>query len=165
MQLRPLSVARMEANHARAKARELKLTKSPQVVAPWNIQTVLDLGNLVVFLFRGRAYGMPPLPWKAGQKLLALWLKAKAVPSPITEQSAPEYYATLAKITTLLWRYSYPMSRPLRILRWLGLARNPWSRATEQEIVEFANFFLSRRMKSGGSPAPVRVGKYAVETL
>lgn len=138
----------MEANHARTKQ---KKTPPQEGIRPWNIEVVLDLGNVVFFLFRGRPFGMPPLPWHEGQKLLAEWLILTKTPSPLTKETAPAYYQALKKVPGLLWRNCYPRSRILRVLRFFGLVRNPFKDATEYELCEYANFFLVRRTRPGVS--------------
>lgn len=162
MRIAPLNRPDMEKNHARAASQRKKLTDAnPGVQRPFNVEVVLDLGNIVFFHFRGRAYGMPPLPWREGQKLLAAFLDARSIPPILTPETAPAYYKALAKMPHIIWRNCFPASKFMRVLRWLGLAKNPFRYATEQEIMEYAAFFLARRMRSGESgprvmtPAPL----------
>lgn len=154
MNIAPKQRSDMEEAHVRAaekKAARLSKTQPPAASKPHNIETVLDLGNSVYFHFRGRAYGMPPLPWRVGQRMLSLWLEVAAIKSPLTKDTRVEYARLLSQFPRLLWRNCYPQGRVNRWLRRLGLLRNPFNVATEQEIVELANFFLSRRMRSGAS--------------
>lgn len=153
--LAPLSRSSMEANHARAAARlRKKVDAMPKVQSPFNVEIVLDLGNIVFFHFRGRAYGMPPLPWAEGQRLMKVWLEASQH-TTITKDNAQAYFAALRQIPPILWRNCYPSSKLLRIMRRLGLMKNPFKSATEQELGRYASFFLARRMRSGESNPPV----------
>lgn len=142
----------MDANHARQRPAEAAAPR-PQAR---NGQAVLDLGNTLYFTFRGRAYGIPPLGWRAGQELLLLWVEASHFPSPLTPESGPRYFAILRQFPRLLWRNCFPASRLLRVLRRVGLLRNPFLKATERELVESAGFFLPRRLSSSihARPAP-----------
>ncbi len=149
MRIVPLSRSDMEANHARANGNGKKKKALPRTMRPWNVEIVLDLGNVVFFHFRGRAYGMPPLPWRAGQRLMALWLDATKFSAPLTEQTVDDYFKVVRQIPPILWKNCYPASRLLRLLRRFGMLRNPFARASEQEVLEYANFFLQRRMRSG----------------
>jgi len=152
MQAVPVSRAAMDAKHAsRHKGR-----KPPAQLAARNLRPVLDLGNTAYFNFRGRAYGVPPLPWHPGVQLQQIWVEACACPSPLTPASATRYHALLAQLPSLLWRHTRPVGRIRRLLRRLGLHRNPFATATEQELVELAGFFLQRRIRSsiGYQPGP-----------
>lgn len=164
MELRPTQRKDMEGNHDRV-ARLKKKVSEPLAQPPWNVEVVLDLGNVTFFLFRGRPYGMPPLPWKAGQKLLAAWHVVTGTPNILTPETAPAYYEALQKIPPLLWANCYPQSRILRVLRWFGLVRNPFARATEYELAEYADFFLRRRTRPGvSSPLQRKAQRRSVGT-
>lgn len=111
----------------------------------YNVEQVLDMGNVTYFTFRGRAYGVPPLGWRAGQRLQALWTEAFAF-GELTAETAPKYYALIAQLPALLWRHCYPVGFFRR--RFRRFLRNPFQRATEGELVELAAFFLARRSSS-----------------
>lgn len=114
-----------------------------------NFGAVLDLGNTTYLVFRGRPFGVPPVPYKLGQTILLLWLQAISQGKTLTEANAPAYYAILRQLPPLLWRHMRVVGRTRRLLRWLGLLRNPLVEASEAELMELAAFFLQRRMQSG----------------
>lgn len=164
MRLAPLSREDMERNHALARdEKKASAEKTGTTRRPANVDVVLDLGNETFFHFRGRAYGVPPLPWREGQKLLSVWLDITSAGDTLTNETAPKYYAALRKIPALLWRNCRPAGRGLRFCRALGLMRNPFHTATERELVEYANFFLLRRMRSGDSLPSVRMANRPAE--
>jgi hypothetical protein len=144
----------MDRNHA-ARAPKAPTSAQGPPPKPRNVTAILDLGNLVYFTFRGRAYGVPPLPYKAGQRLLTLWVEALQFTGSLTVETAPRYFAILRQVPGLLWRHTRPCGPLRRALKRLHLHRNPFHRATEAELVELASFFLRRRMTSGvGLPGP-----------
>lgn len=120
-----------------------------------NLERVLDLGNMVFFTFRGRAYGIPPLAWKEGEKILDLYLALGEFGNQLKRQDLKAYYDTIHRLQKLLWRNCRPSGPFRRLLRFLRLHRNPFKRATEGEIVELAVFTLGRRMRlrEGAGPA------------
>ncbi len=128
----------------------------PGATKPYNVEPLLDLGDTVYFQFRGRAYGIPPLGWRAGQRLHLLWVEALEIASPITKATAPAYYQLIAQLPRLLWANCRPTGWLRRRLWRLGLLRNPFRRATETELVELAAFFLSRRSRSSIGLRPAR---------
>lgn len=152
--LKPLSPEQMAANHQAASRRRPAGTRAPFVLR--NMGPALELGDLVYFTFRGRAYGIPPLPWRAGQRLQALWVEAMDLPTPLTPSTQPKYQAIIAQLPGLLWKHCRPVGLVLRALRILGLLRNPFEGASEQELVEAAAFFLKRRTRSSIQPLPSR---------
>lgn len=137
----------MERRHAEA-ARARRSQPMEQAQRARNLLAVLDLGNRIYFTFRGRAYGVPPLPWKAGAAVHAIWTEAQQYPTPLTADTLPRYYATLHKLPPLLWAHCRPVGPLLRLCRRLGLLRNPFEAATETELVQLADFFLRCRMRS-----------------
>lgn len=144
----------MAANHAAWRARRKTPAPAPVGSRPLNVREVLDLGNVVYFTFQGRAYGIPPLGWRAGQRLLLLWTEALSFPSPLTRESAPEYFKLIGQLPGLLWAHCHPTGKLRRFLRAVGCLRNPFKRATEAELVELAAFFLGRRSSSSIGLAP-----------
>jgi len=115
-----------------------------------NLHSVMDLGNTVFFTFRGRAYGIPPLAWREGEKILAAWLKALEFNGTLERQDLPAYFRVFRELQQLLWKNCRPTGPTRRILRFLHLHRNPFRRATEGEIAELAVFMLGRRTKENG---------------
>ena len=51
--------AEMEASHRAARRARPAAQPSPR---PRNVEPVLSIGEMTFFQFRGRAYGVPPLP-------------------------------------------------------------------------------------------------------
>lgn len=151
---RPATREAMAQNHSRWRA--TRRTPAPAALGSrlLNVQQVLDMGNVVYFTFRGRAYGIPPLGWRGGQELTLLWTEAVAYPSPLTPETAPAYYALIARLPGLLWKHCHPAGWLARRLHRLGLLRNPFRHATEGELVELAAFFQSRRSASSIGPGP-----------
>lgn len=139
-----------EAHRAYARRRGAPAPSSGP--APLNTQAVLDLGNLVFFTFRGRAYGIPPLGWREGMRLTLLWTEALRYPTPLTPESAPSYYAVVEQLPPLLWSLVRPVGRIRRALKRFRLLRNPFFAASEGELVELAAFFLTRRGTSTIGP-------------
>lgn len=110
-----------------------------------NLDTVLDLGNIVFFTFRGRAYGIPPLAWRDGERLLDCWLEAQEIGMQLERNTLRQYYRCIANLQRLLWKNTRPTGPFRRLLRFLHLHRNPFRDATEGELAELAVFLLGRR--------------------
>lgn len=123
-------------------------SRAPAARAPLNATAVLELGDITFFTFRGRPFGVPPVPRREGQRLHLLWLEARSYESPLTFETGPKYHAAIAHLPALLWHLTRPVGRLNRALRFLGLLRNPFEQATEQELIELAMLFLSRRRMS-----------------
>lgn len=117
---------------------------------PRNVRAILDLGNMVYFEFKGRAYGVPPLPWREGEKLLALRLQIGALGEEISEESLPVYYTGLKKMARIMWRNTRPKGRWLRLFKRIGLF-DPFAVASETELADLAVFFLGLRTRSTAS--------------
>jgi len=113
-----------------------------------NLDTVLDLGNMVFFMFRGRAYGIPPLAWREGERILDAWLEAKAH-GTLDLGNLDGYFRVIERLQRLLWRNLRPTGPVRRLLYFLRLHRNPFLDATEGEITTLALFMLGRRMSGG----------------
>lgn len=114
---------------------------------PVNVQQVLDLGGIVFFHWRGRSFGVPPLPWKAGAQLLDAFLTAQNLGPSIGPESAPSYYRACQKMAALMWRNCRPTGMLPRAIKALGLARNPFRNASERELADLTVFFLGCRMR------------------
>lgn len=164
MIIAPLERSEMEARHQRARLRRRPAGSAATTPRSRNVQSVLSLGSMEWFHFRGRAYGVPPLPWKAGERLLEAHLTALERVSlladePFNREARAEYYVALRTITRLLWENCQPtglLFRNLKRTPWLRyLLRNPFASASDAEILEHADFFLARRMKSGAQLRPV----------
>lgn len=150
MLIQRISREAMDAAHAAVAPKRAPAGVAAPPMRPRNVQHVLDLGNLIYFTFRGRAYGVPALAHKAGEELQALWLDASAYSREVlTPTTAPLYHALIRKLPGLLWRNTRPVGRVARLFHALHLHPNPFRRATERELVELAQGFLERRMISG----------------
>jgi hypothetical protein len=157
MQAAPTSTAAMAARHRVAHARAARSRPAPAPMRR-NLQPVLTLGDEEFILFRGRAYGVPPVPLKEGEELLEAYLAAlhaaRAMATAALEQNdAPElraaYFGAMRRIPALLWALTREPRPILRLLRAWGLRRNPYLDATEAELLELAGFFYARRTRSG----------------
>lgn len=137
----------MDANHAAARAS--RPATPPTRTA--NLDTVLDLGDTVYLAFRGRAFGVPPVAWRTGQRLLQLRLAAMAAAGDgvLTPATSPAYYQALGKLAQAIWAHVYPTGWVPRILKRCRLLGNPFQDATEAELVGLTDFLLQRRMASG----------------
>lgn len=141
-------------------ARRAASTGSPAPARPRprNLEAILTLDQSTFFAFRGRPFGVPPLPWAVGERLLDLYTRATDAAVRMARSSSDgvadrdamaEYFDAIRAMPEILWANCEPASRPRRWLRRLGLMRNPFARAGDRELMEIADFFLSRRMKSG----------------
>lgn len=132
------------------------MAESPQP-RPNNVRAILDLGTLLYFQWRGRNFGVPPLPWKDGAELLDAYLEAKSSGDVLTRETAREYYCSLHKMSKIMWKNTRTVGKLNRTLRRFGIVRNPYRKATEGELAELAVFFLGRRtithaMRTGQPP-------------
>lgn len=155
----PTQPAEMLRRHAAAGRKRTASAAASPVQAPVrNVEPILSLGDVEYFHFRGRAFGVPPLPWKVGQRIAELQARTlnavnRLSSAPLDEKTRADYYLALAQVPPLLWANCRPTGKWRRFLRSLRLARNPFDGATDRELLELLDFFSSRRMKSG-VPAP-----------
>ena len=154
MELRRVPRATMAKNHAEYRAK--RKLPAPEGTRLANLEAVLSLDATSFVLFRGRAFGVPPVGWRTGQEILAQRLAASdaAGDGRLTADNAPTYYAALAELARLLWRHIRPVGLPRRILKRLGALRNPFQDGTEAELVALTDFFLQRRTASSVSSPP-----------
>src|SRR3954469_5202742 len=118
----------MLAAHARAERKRRR--EAPAVsasVATRNVKPILSIGDTEYFHFRGRAFGVPPLPWKAGQRIADLQARALAAierlsSQPTDQKTRAEYYMALAQVPPILWANSRPTGK------WRRLLANPFFR-------------------------------------
>lgn len=157
MILSPTSPGDMAAAHARraARSRPAASTGVRPSNRARNIEPVLSIGQTQFIHFRGRAFGVPPLPWQAGEALTDAHVTAiealEILASNGKDRDAlRSYYSALPRIAALIWANCYPTGKGRRFLKAIGLARNPFRRASDGELLEYSDFFLARRMKSGG---------------
>ncbi len=130
-------------------ARRLSSARAAVSKVPFNLGAVLDMGEVTFANFRGRAYGVPPLPWQEGQRLQAAYLELSQFKGVLTKTTAQKYYGAMAKLPSLMWRNCYPVARWRRVLKFLRVLPNPFLMFNEEELVEASLFFLARRMRSG----------------
>ena len=153
MKVAVLSREQMVQNWERVRVAPPTPSDSGPLPRALNLQNVMDLGNMVFFTFRGRAFGIPPLAWREGERLLDLWLQAKEFGAIDEREKIRPYFRVIRKLRKLIWRNCVPTGPTRRLLNFLHLHRNPFRAATEGEIVEIALFILGRRMRSS-APAP-----------
>ena len=154
MELRRVPREAMAKNHADYKAK--RALPAPAATKLGNLEAVLELDETTFVLFRGRAFGVPPVGWRAGQQILSQRLAAAeaAGDGRLTEENVPRYYAALGELARLLWRNTRPVGLGRRILKRLGALRNPFLLGTEAELVALTDFFLRRRTASSVSRPP-----------
>jgi hypothetical protein len=151
----PKQPADMLEAHRRAERRTGRTgPKKPVASMRLNVEPILSIGEMTYFQFRGRAFGVPPLPWKAGERLMDARIRALEAAGilstdPYNRTVRKDYYKALGQLAACLWRNCRPAGKLPRLFRRLGLLRNPFASATDEELLEHADFFFSRRMKSG----------------
>lgn len=150
----PGQVKEAWAGHRR-KERDAQ-AKQPPPPRPRNVRAILDLGTLTYFTFRGRMYGVPPLPWRQGQLLMDAYLELRGFGEEITEKNHKQYYACIARMAKIIWKNTRMVGRFMRTMKKLRLLRNPFERANDNELLEVAVFYLRlRTTRTGGfKPGP-----------
>lgn len=128
-----------------------------------NVEQILSLGDVRYIMYRTRAYRVPPVPFKLGERVLQshtqLIAYAKEIAMTGRKETADKFYRQMMIQARLLWQHMRPTGKIKRILWRLGLMHNPFRDASEQEITELTNFFLQCRMMSSVQPM---VGKTEV---
>ncbi len=175
IEFRPLQPAEMARRHA-AKGTRPAGSKAPKAeIRPpvRNVEPILSIGDTEYFHFRGRAFGVPPLPWRAGQRIAELQARAlgaieRLSVKPTDERTRADYYVALAQVPPLLWANCRPTGKWRRFLanrffRFIRFSRNPFDTASDRELLELLDFFSSRRMKSGVQSRPM-VARQAQQT-
>jgi hypothetical protein len=153
VRLAPRSEPEMLAAHAKARRQQVPQGSKP-IARPRNLEAVLALGDTEFIQFRGRAYGVPPVPLQPGIRLTQAYATARETltalgVAPNDPQRAAAYQVAVQKLPPLLWDLVRPVGRFRILCRWIGLHRNPFRDASEGELLELAAFFLPRRMRSG----------------
>jgi len=147
----------MAERHRAAKVARAPRLERPTPSSARNIAAILTLGDRSYFQFRGSPFGVPPLPWREGERLLGIIVNAQDAADRLRlgvltgeglEDARRAYFAAIEGLPAALWRNCEPASKVLRFLRRIGLARNPFTRATERELLGLADFFLERRTTS-----------------
>jgi len=124
--------------------------------APLNLQHVMDLGGLVFFHFRGRAYGIPPLDMDTGEHIQRLIHDLRAATQLdkgsglhlVRADRADSYYTTLRSLRSTLWRHCRPVGRIRRLLKALRILPNHFRLATEADLGNLAGFMSRLRMST-----------------
>jgi hypothetical protein len=148
---RPLMEARWEEVHASVRKAQRDPVPPPR---PSNVRAVLDLGTLTYFTFRGRMYGVPPLPWQEGERLLDAWLELRNLGETVDRVNVHSYYRCLGRLSAIIWRNTRMVGRLPRLLKWLRIWRNQFDQANDAELAEVAVFYLARRTSSTGGFRP-----------
>lgn len=137
------------------------LEAAPESEAPKrhrNVREVLDLGTISYISFRGRQYGVPPLPWPAGEAMLDAYLTVREFEGDLRREDLRPYFEAVERLADLVWANLRPLGTFRRLLKATGLLANPIRDATEADVGALAVFFLGRRTKSSGIglrvPAP-----------
>lgn len=117
-----------------------------------NVEAILSLGDVRYISFRGKAYRIPPVPYKLGQQVLDMYTKATGLSRDVartgSKESADAYYRAMNQLATLLWRHVRPIGTVRRVFWKFGLMVNPFRDASEKEVTDVADFFLQGRMMS-----------------
>lgn len=117
-----------------------------------NVETILSLGDVRYVGYRNRAFRCPPVPYKLGQRVLDLQVKATMFSRQVVQtgkkEPADEFFKTMSQLTKLLWSHLRPTGKIKRALWHLGLLRNPLRYASEAEVNQITDFFLKGRMTS-----------------
>ena len=144
-------------------ARRAASTGAPKTPRSKNVAAILTLSNATFFAFRGRPFGVPPLPWREGERLLELQTRAQDAAAAVVQgathgkayaDARRDYFAAMDGLARHLWKLSRPVGRIPRAMRALGIHRNPFLAATEGELREITSFFLTRRTRSSVSFRP-----------
>lgn len=146
--IRPMGREEVKANWDRRRARvRVERSHQPPPPRPVNVRQVLDIGTLVYFQWRGRSFGVPPMPWKQGAQLMDVYLLAQSLGETINSQNAERYYAALQEMARIMWKCTRPVGMFRRLLKRLRILGNPYRKASEKELAELAVFFLGCRMR------------------
>lgn len=170
VQYRRVPREEMAARHAAQRLTRVAMARRPQVV---NIPVLLEMGDTVYIHFAGKPFGIPPVAWRVGQRLLDLRMRAMAASGDgiLTRATAPIWYDHLGHLSALMWRHTRPVGRTrlgsfvLRFLKLVGGMRNPYRKATEAELVALTDFFLQRRMASGAGVVAANPRYYTTPSM
>jgi hypothetical protein len=139
-------VPKDEVARRHAEARKELEARAPKVSQqPRNLPPVLALGNIEYHVFRGRPFGIAPVPYQEGTKLASLWIEAGELGNVLTGSTVVRYREIIDELATLLWELTRTVGPFKRLLRRLDLLRNPYRQATEREILELVGKFHARR--------------------
>lgn len=134
----------MLRNHERHAVRQtLNATARPQVTGATEAATLLDRRE---FIFRGRAYRVPPVPWPLAAKLVAVQEQIRTLRADSDVAAVLEAFGAAAAL-------SRKACRPagwFRRLLW-PITPNPFRRATPWEVGRHLGFFSTCLMLDGSS--------------
>lgn len=119
-------------------------------VRPLNLSAVLDMGSVSYFPYQRRSYKVPLISSDDGLRILDLFLEAEQMGDVLDRNTIGRYHQIIKDLRKIMWRLVEPVGILPRLLWRLGLHRNIFDLMTEREVMEAANFFLQRRMKSSG---------------
>jgi hypothetical protein len=117
---------------------------------PQNLRSVIELGDTVYIHFRGRQYGVPPVPYAEGQRVLDAYLRAKDCGEELSSEKLPQYRQAIEDLARLLPKLLRSGGSPIRRALFRIGFFNPIREATEADILALAGFLLGLRMKSSG---------------
>lgn len=144
----------VDARH-RAAARPSNTTAMPRgkrTSELKNVEAVLSLGDAQYFIFHNYLMAIPPVPYKLGQKILAIYTRSLADAQQVTktgdQKAIDSYYRQLTILSKLMWGHVRLVKHWRRVLKRFGLIRNVFADASEKEMQELCNFFLQCRMMS-----------------
>lgn len=117
-----------------------------------NVRPVLGLSGADHVFSRGKIWEVPAIPFEAGARLVEI---RQGLESLTAAQETPEtvqlYLELLRSAVALFPRLVRPQARGLRRLLWrMGIRRNPWRDASEEEVGEMVGFFYRSRTRSPG---------------
>ncbi|MFW6079797.1 MAG: hypothetical protein ACODAE_09255 [Gemmatimonadota bacterium] len=120
---------------------------------PRNTGAVIELGEAVLFAWRGRPY-RAFVGYKTGTELADLWARLGELGESVERERLGEYRDILDGMVRLFKHIARPTVRPWRLIRRariaLGLYRNPFRDATEREIGDLVVFFSTLRTRRRG---------------
>lgn len=128
--------------------------------APRNVAAVLSLDEVEFITFRGRAYGVPPVPLAVAVPLTDHYVRALEAMGRLEDTDArtradalAAFHAHLSPLPALFWRavrVPYGGSRWKRFWRILRRpVRNPFRAASPGDLLALAALFSRHRMTSG----------------
>jgi hypothetical protein len=99
-------------------------------------------------------YGVPPLPWREGERLLDAYLELQGFGEQLTKKNLRQYYACINRLSKIIWANTRMVGRVWRLAKRVRLLRNPFERANDNELLEVALFYLGLRTKRTGAFRP-----------
>jgi len=158
MRIFPIEQREMKRRWRAADPRPLASLDRQSQPPPRNLQAVLDLNETVYILFRGRQYGVPPVPYHEGARILDAYLRVNAIGPELTLENLPPYRDAIHELAGLLRRRLRSGGSPIRRLLFRVGFFNPLKDATDADVIELARFVSGRRTRSLGieavRPAP-----------